>query len=289
MTYARVLMDIGMFEEAEAVLEHIMKSGGEDVGTLIMMGQLYTQRNDLAGIHSIAQKLHNQHADDIKARKFLKFLASRKLLPPTIAIADEPSATKIFAPPEKPAQPSPLAAAPAEEPQIISPELMDTVEAKVAAPVIAEPVAALRKEPAAPQIAPRPAKKPVEKEPPIPLPMEDLLRIISTLKGISGVQHAILASPGDKTMASSGCPTAIARAIGGLLRSMKRAMSVAFDALEFGKWTKGVIELDLSTIHLINVEGYWIALLCDPSVSLGALRIAVNSIISRHLKPSAMR
>ncbi len=287
MTYARVLSDTGMLEEAEGVLRKIIDLGGEDAGTLIMLGQLYVQRNDLAGIHSIATKLFNNFPGDVRAKKFLGFLKSRNLLPAGIDI-------------EQTTAKRPDAGAPSE-PIVITPEMVENgvVQQMVQTKSDIEPETAQQTAttPAEAQPPPKPeAKSPAKRKlrkPPTPkiptIAVEDVMRVISMLKGITGVQHVVLTDPWNKTLASKGCPGNIARAVGGMTRSFKKAMYVAFDALDFGNWIKGVVELERTTIHLIEIEGYWIALLCEKSVSLGALRIAVNSIISRHLRTRRMR
>ena len=89
MTYSRALVDSSRFEEAENILKRIIELGGEDAGTLILMGQLYSQRNDLAGIHSIATKLSINYQNDIRAKRFLKFLSNKNLLPPGIETSDD--------------------------------------------------------------------------------------------------------------------------------------------------------------------------------------------------------
>ncbi len=247
MTYARVLMDMGHYEDAEAVLEKVVSLGGEDVGVLLLQGQLYAQRNDMAGIHSVATKLAERHADDVRAQKFLEFLRSRGLLPSAVSTSSVGPAAE--APPKA--------------------------------------------EKAAPQKPPTQAPKPkVEpKRPPTRaprLPAEKLMRVVAMIKAIAGVNDVVLLSPDDRLQASKNCPTNLAKALGGLLRTLKHAMPVAFSALEFGKWNRGVIELDNITVHLIEFEDYWLALSCDPSVSLGALRIAVSTIVNKHLRPKGI-
>ncbi len=286
MTYARVLLDSGLFEEAEALLEKIIDLGGEEAGTLIMMGQLYVKKSDLAGIHSIATKLADKFPNDVRAKKFLSLLKSRNLLPAGISIEEK-----------KPVLPVPDAA----KVEIISPDNMPPDTTKIATVESGETTAfagaplsqkAPTQAPATKKIAQKPAqkvrKRPAAKQTVSTVPIEDMMRLLSMLNGIVGVQHVVLIDPMQKMMASKGCPTHIAKAIGGLVRSLSRAMFVAFDALDFGEWNKGVIEIERTTVHLIGVEGYWIALLCDTSVSLGALRIAVNSIIRRQIKPKRM-
>ncbi|MCD6418312.1 tetratricopeptide repeat protein [bacterium] len=282
MTYARVLLDSGLFEEAEALLEKIIKLGGEEAGTLIMMGQLYVKRNDLAGIHSIATKLAENFKDDVRAKKFLGFLKTRNLLPAGISTEEDKKTPPVSILQEVP---------------IISPDNMPSEEGIPSAGQQYNAEEETTEAPAEKTIISSVEKKKPEEEalrktrrklPPqktvTTVSVEEMMRLLAMLKGIVGVQHVILVDPMKKTMASKGCPTIVARAIGGLVRSLSRAMYVAFDALEFGEWNKGVMELEQTTVHLIRVEGYWIALLCDTSVSLGALRIAVNSIVNKQIK-----
>ena len=295
LTYARVLVDSGQLELAEKVLMRISELGGEDAGTLIMLGQICSQRNDLAGIHSVATKLANNYFSDIRAKKFLKFLLSKKLLPSGIDLSDDGHQDVLAAT----ARPMSKAE---QEPIVKSAQ-------KPGASHIGTPFFVPESEPEPDQPAPQkprpatiPATKPSVSQPSqsqapsaaqssviSTLAMDDLLRIISQLKGIAGIEHAILVNPADKTMASHGCPTQTAKTMGSLIRSYRRAMHVAFEALDFGKWHKGVIEFQNVTVHLIEIQDYWIALMCKSAVSLGALRIAVNAIIARNLKTPKMR
>jgi hypothetical protein len=248
-SYARVLIEQKQLDKAEIILDNIICLGFEDVGILIMLGQLYIQRGDFNGLKEIAERLSTRHPNDIRAKKFIGFLMSAKVTPSQTQQKDQ----------QKIAHQSP-------EPKWGS-EMMKPVRQLETA---------------------KPDSLYVQEQSFNIIPMEDLLRLVSVIKGITGVKHAIIVDPGEKTLASKGCPPEISKTIGGMIRSLRKALQVAFGELEFGKWTKCVMEMEMINVHFICVESYWIAIVCDLQVSLGSLRMAVNSAISRILRPPAL-
>ncbi len=247
-------MDSDDYYQAESVLQLLSSLTDEDVGILILMGQVYTQRNDFAGVHSIAKKLTVHFPDDIRAKKFLKFLESKGLLK-TETCED---GTEPLSGAEAESQPVQGTASTAQSGQKATP----STAAKPSARSVATP-------------QPQRISSSI-------IPLEDLMHITAMLKGVVGVSHVVLLTTDDKTLASAGCPSNIARGTGLVLRSLKKALRVAFGALAFGGWTKGVIELKDATIHIMDVQGYLFALVCEPKTSLGALRIATHAIIKKH-------
>ncbi|MCD6531291.1 tetratricopeptide repeat protein [bacterium] len=246
MCYARILMDSGEFEEAKSVLEKLKKSGNEDVGVLLLLGQLFAQSNDFSGIYFVAKKLAENYPDDIRAKKFLQFLDSRGLLKGIELTGKAPEKSEVA-----PSVPQSQTA------QITAPEQRQQPSRQV-----------------------RPAPPPEPAFPPVPL--EDLMHIAALLKGIVGVNYVVILTADNKTLASKGCPENVARPVGGMLHTLKKALRVAFSSLEFGRWTKGVVEFSDSVIHIVERNGYYFALVCDPSMSMGALRLAVNAVLSKY-------
>jgi len=250
LSYARILMDESKLDEAENILKKLVEISGEDVGILLLLGQLYTQHSNFAGVNSIAEKLAQNHSDDVRAKKFLKFLEAKGLLN-GISIKEN-------------------------EDKEVSAEVQEDVFEKQ----LENEKGPLPTIPPKKKVKPK-VHIPPQKQGPI-IPIEDLMHITALLKGVIGVNHVILLTPDNRTLASKGCPDSVARSIGLLLRSFKKAMLVAFTALNFGKWKKGVMELNNATIHIMESNSHLFALVCDEKVSLGALRIAVNTILSKY-------
>jgi len=247
LTYARILMDESRLEEAEVTLKKLLDISGEDVGILLLLGQLYTQRDDFTGVKFVAERLSKNFSDDVRAKKFLKFLESKGLLKGQ----ETPQSTV--------------------QKDVNGSGTEGRAESKK---TTATDVQQFQKKRTKINIPP------LEKGPIVPI--EDLMHISALLKGIVGVKHVVLLTPNDKTFASKGCPENTARSLGLLLRSFKKALLIAFTSLNFGKWKKGVMELENSTIHIIESNSHLFALVCDEKVSLGALRIAVNTILSKY-------
>jgi len=254
LAYTRILMDSDDYYQAESVLQLLSSLTDEDVGILILTGQVYTQRNDYAGVHSIAEKLTARFPDDIRAKRFLSFLESKGLLKTENGEYNTES----------------LSGAEAE-----SQPVQETASTTQPAP---KTTASTAKKPP----AQRSATPQSQRIPSSIIPLEDLMHITAMLKGIVGVSHVVLLTTDNKTLASAGCPSTIARGTGLVLRSLKKALRVAFNALAFGGWSKGVIELNDATIHIMDVHGYLFALVCEPKTSLGALRITTHAIIKKH-------
>ncbi|RKZ33794.1 hypothetical protein DRQ33_03520 [bacterium] len=254
LTYTRILMDSDALESAEETLKVLIDVIGENVSILLLLGQIYDRHNDLSGIHKVAKKLAKEYSDDIRARRFLEYLKSQGYL------------EGLDIPVEKSAGVS-------AEGEVVR----ETEEAKEVRTPLPTPDSEVK-------TIPRTySTRKTRKIAPI-IPMEDLMHITALLKGVVGVNHVVLLTPDDRTLASKGCPNNMARSLGLLLRSLKRALYVAFNSLNFGDWKKGVMELKDSTVHMMVSKEHWFALVCESKVSLGALRIAVNAIISRHLK-----
>ncbi len=264
MCYARVLMDSGEFEEAKKVLTHLEEIGKEDVGVLLLLGQLFTQNNDFSGLYNVAKKLAENYPDDVRAKKFLQFLKSKGLLG-TVRVNSS-----------------------GEQGSASSPEAgrVEVETAVESAPGSFKSSQEYSSSPRGGQDSAAPARAvPPESEVPgtVPtLPLEDLMHIAALLKGIVGVEYVVILTVDNKTLASKGCPDNVARPVGALVLTLKKALSVAFPALEFGRWIRGVAEFEGMVIHIIEKGGYYFALACDPKISMGALRLAVSTILSRY-------
>lgn len=240
----KILMDMGDIAGAKEALSKAREIYADnDPQVLLLLGQLYLTSGDLAALEKIMMTLKSRFPADVRVNKFWAFLSQQGIVARDGAEAARPQIQERIEAIEN-------------EPEVIS--------EKAVAPVH------------------EPKRRKVEK-PIISLEYEKLLKLITQIKAFPGVIHVVLLNNDGRMLVSTGCPSYFSNAMGSMLKTFKRALRVAFKSLEFGSWQRGVVEIELLTVHIVEIQNSYLAIICEPKVSMGALRVALDIIIKKVL------